>query len=121
MDDYGPMAVYGSEGEVPTMDALTVGTLVITDECVFVDRRGRREFVAWLAGTVRWEEPGRIVGANWHNKVVSLSAGDRVRLGGGTLPEDVRDPDSMTWVAPRNDECLADATFWSNGEIDHWE
>lgn len=108
--EWGPLAVIEFTGN----EARNQGTLMITDECVFLERDGQRELLVWPEDRTRWNDDGTISFATIHDGEVTLRQGDYLVLGGGgsNTDEDKLDgaewADSVDWVHPPADACLVD-------------
>jgi hypothetical protein len=119
---WGPLAVVPPSSGV--MEALTAGTLRITDACVFLEEPGGNiALLVWPADRTAWNaEEQAITLENLDGSAVTLRDGDPVSLGGGgdsvaesgvSGEEWVRQTD---WVAPPAPSCPIDA-HWYVGEI----
>jgi hypothetical protein len=112
--DWGPLAVIDSGG----FDARTEGTLVITDECVFLDTFGERWLLIWHADRTRWDSDREtITFVSIRGEEVTVGNGDYVVLGGGgwSTEEDGVEPqewaETIDWVQGPADECLTDVRW----------
>lgn len=120
---YGPLAVRVPAGVL--YDGVGLGTLVITDECAFLEEEGGgRNLIVWPESPTFWtwddatmEIVSLRVGPDI--RTIRFESGDSVTLGGAdvdpsTLRLILEDTD---WVAPPNEGCMTPTVFFSNGEI----
>jgi hypothetical protein len=113
---WGPLAVARAGGGDT---ARTEGTLVITDTCVFLERRGTRELLVWPVDRTTWN-PGTVSVSfqNPDGEVVTVRSGDRVVLGGGgwSEAEDGLSAEewvaTLDWAAPPAPNCVTEEKFF---------
>lgn len=113
--DWGPLAVIEGTGD----EARNEGTLVVTGECVFLERDGERTLLVWPAAQVRWNaDDDSISFSTLRQGVLALRSGDYVVLGGGGSSADegylsgAAWADSIDWVHRPADACLLDARWF---------
>jgi hypothetical protein len=97
--------------------------LLITDACVYLERRGERMLLFWPADRTRWNEANRaITFSNLDGTVVTVRDRDAVVLGGGGDSEAESGVSGrewvsrMVWVAPPGPSCSADPR-WGVGAM----
>ena len=112
---WGPMAVVTSTGDM----ARNEGTLLITDQCVFLERDGERWLLAWPANRIGWNgEDESIAFTTLSGDHVMLRTGDAVVLAGGgsSAAEDGLDFEdwtaNMDWVQAPDPSCAADLRWF---------
>lgn len=126
---WGPLAVGpASDG---TMDALTVGTIRITDTCVYLEEGGddvaegeagergatNQVLLIWAANWTRWDpDDEAVLYAPFGNAPVRLRDGDRVSLGGGGASADEGGIGQQRWVNPPDPSCPT-GHVWVVGEV----
>jgi hypothetical protein len=104
------------------MQARNEGTLVITDQCVFLERDAQRELLVWPAETA-WSPAKQEIGFRRGNgEVVSIRDGQLVVLGGGTLsltldgPNGEKLPRQIDWVVAPDPTCQVE-TPWLVSDV----
>lgn len=110
--DWGPLASYpvGNGGD----DALTSGTLEITENCVFVTRENERQLLIWPALVTSWDAPSRaIVYQNSDGSIHRLTTGMSVAFGGGSFG----DIGSVDWTSPPQPQCLGVGAWGVNDVV----
>jgi hypothetical protein len=120
---FGPLAVRVPAGVF--YDGVGMGTLVITDNCAFLDEdRGGRQLIVWPESpdTWRWDPAtSEIVslGVGPDIRTRRFASGDSVRLGGATVDSQTQAQmlEDTVWVDPPEDDCMTTTVFFSNGEI----
>jgi hypothetical protein len=95
---------------IPLPAALAVGTIRITDECVFLEHRGDKMLLVWLAYLTSWDPAARtITFRNIDGSLTTVRDGDPVELGGGgESPEEVDAAEwvsTVDWAAPPGPRC----------------
>lgn len=116
-DDWGPLAVVGPQNGV--MEALTQGTLRITDACVYLEEgeSGTETLLIWAANWTRWDaQEQAVLYAPFGDAPVRLHDGDRVSLGGGGASIDEGGVPDRAWVNPPDASCPT-GQVWSVGEV----
>jgi hypothetical protein len=110
---WGPLAVTPGSGAV--MEALAVGTLRITDACVFLEHPdGGTTLLAWPDDRTSWLPDDRaIVLTNLDDRAATFHDGDEVSIGGGAGAASV---EAVEWVAPPSPTCRGDV-IWFVGEF----
>jgi hypothetical protein len=112
---WGPLAVIVTNSG---MQARNEGTLVLTDQCVFLERGGERELLVWPANQTNWspgtaESPFR----RSNGAVMTMRDGQHVVLGGGGSS---RSQDGLAgeewasrieWVAAPDPGCIIDVRW----------
>ena len=97
-DEWGPLAVLRLD---PTGSDLAAaeGQLSISDECVVLDGMT----LVWADSQTTWDDARNLVVFSDPNARVDveLTAGDRIRIGGG----EVGDPPAFPWVAAPDPSC----------------
>lgn len=118
--DWGPLAVDRTDAG---MDALIHGTLVMTDECVFLDERGERVLLVWPSDRTAWDPVARtITFGRPGGGVRTIGEGDTVALGGGGSSTAEGGPaaeewlQTVDWVAPPAPACVTD-TRWFVSDV----
>lgn len=118
---WGPLAVaspYRGAGQ-----ALFVGVLRVTEECVFLEQGNERTLLVWESDRTSWSPETRTISFDAQGGTVTVSDRDHVRLGGGgsAVDEGGLAPDewveSIDWVASPSQSCLTDARF-SVGDVE---
>jgi hypothetical protein len=119
---WGPLAVVPPSDLV--MEARAVGTLHITDTCVFLEEAGDElVLLVWPADRTTWHAATQTITlADLDGSTVTLRDGDRVALGGGGDSEaesGVSGEEWVSrteWVAPPASSCPLDSR-WFVGEM----
>ena len=118
---WGPLAVMHTDGG---MQARNEGTLVLNDQCVFLERGGERVLLLWPANETSWSPAtSEIVFRRVDGDVVTLRDGERVVLGGGSFSTTVdglngeKVPRRIDWVAEPDPGCIADGR-WLVSDVD---
>ena len=100
---WGPLAVLPPQDG---MDTLRLeGTLSITETCVYLESADEIVLLVWHADQVTWSAQPRVITfQNFDGRVVILSDGDRVVIGGSGGGEESGESggafvNRMTWVA----------------------
>lgn len=117
---WGPLAV------IPPQDgtdlSLAVGTLDITETCVYLVWKGEKTMLFWPADRTRWIKEARAISfSNFDGTSVTASDGDAVSvIGGGDSTAESglsgREWASrMTWVAPPDPSCFAEVRWGAGG------
>lgn len=116
----GPLALAENVGGP---EALTSGTLRVTNECVLLNEQGDEALLVWPADRTSWDpESGRIRFELDDARRVELADGDAVTLGGGgaSVTESGRPAEELIsdieWVAEPAASCIRDA-IWSVGNV----
>ena len=117
----GPLAVMRTDFG---MQARNEGTLVVTDECVFLERDGERVLLIWPAGQTTWSAPTQEIQFRRSNgDVIKSRDGQPVVLGGGSFamtvdgPNGEKVPRQVDWVAEPAAACAAEPRWLvSDGE-----
>lgn len=118
---WGPLAVTSADGSGG--QALSQGTLQVTDECVLLDEQGEDVLLVWGAGQVTWNADERSVTIEDADGTVTVADGDEVRLsGGGSSVEEGGDPSEewaagIDWTSEPAPSCLTD-TRWFVGDVE---
>lgn len=107
---WGPLAVMDMSGG---MDALTTGTLRITDTCVVLETAGgESELLVWPADRTRWSAADGTIGFTHAERgQLTLRDGEAISLGGGgdsAAEGGVPGAEwaaSVDWVAPPDPSC----------------
>lgn len=112
---WGPLAVMVTDFG---MQARNEGTLVMTDQCVFLERGGERQFLVWPANETSWLPATKEIAFRRTNgEVVSIRDGQFVVLGGGALsftvdgPNGEKLPRRIDWVVAPDPECVVDVRW----------
>jgi hypothetical protein len=112
---WGPLAVMRTDGG---MAARNEGTLVVNDDCVFLERGGERLLLIWPADETSWSPANaeirfqRSIG-----DIRTMRDGQRVVLGGGEFKTTVDGPNGeklprrIDWIAAPDLACSADASW----------
>ena len=119
--NWGPLAVDDSQ---EAGEALTRGTIHITEDCVILDEDGGGELLlVWPADRTRWDPSSRsITFENFDGAVNTFSDGNHLLFGGGGSSADEGGQpssewvSSIEWVAAPHDACLRDVR-WFVGEV----
>ena len=118
--DWGPLAVIPPQDGTDT--SFTVGTLDITDKCVYLVFRGERTFLFWPSDRTRWIAETRSISfANFDGTFVTASGGDAVSVigGGDSAAESGASgrewASQMAWVAPPDPSCAAEVRWGAGG------
>jgi hypothetical protein len=100
------------------MDARTEGTLVLTQECAFVESHGERALLAWPASQTTWSPATAEVSFRRSNgQVITLRHGQRAVLGGGGSSRAEGGlsaqewADRIDWVAEPDPGCVGDVRW----------
>ena len=108
----GPLAVMRTNFG---MEARNEGTLVVTDECVFLERDGERALLLWPADQTSWSAAtNEIQFRRSDGDVVKKRDGQAVVLGGGAFamtvdgPNGEKVPREVDWVAEPDAACVAE-------------
>jgi hypothetical protein len=121
-----PTSVWGPLAVIPPQDgtdtSFAVGTLDITDKCVYLVSNGKRTFLFWPSDRTRWiAEIRSIRFANYDGTFVTASSGDAVSVMGGgdsTAESGLSGRDwarRMVWVAPPDPSCVAEVRWGAGG------
>lgn len=94
---WGPLAVVGFDtGD----EALTHGTLRITDDCAFLEGAGSSAILVWHDQRTTWRPEAREIAFRNHDgRQVTLRDGDQVSLGGGGDSTLEGDKPAAEWIA----------------------
>jgi hypothetical protein len=117
--EWGPLAVVPNTGGA---EALTAGTLRITELCVWLETAGdEAELLVWPADRTRWDPAmGSIGFANSNGIEVTLRDAEPVWFSGGgdsTAESGVSGEDwaaGLEWVAPPDPSCPMDVRWFVN-------
>jgi len=108
----GPLAVMRTNFG---MQARNEGTLVVTDECVFLERDGERTLLLWPADQTSWSvETNEIQFQRLNGDVIKRGDGQPVVLGGGSFemtvdgPNGEKVPREVDWLAEPDAACAAE-------------
>jgi hypothetical protein len=121
-----PASIWGPLAVIPPQDgtdtSFAVGTLDITDECVYLVSNGKRTFLFWPADRTRWVAETRSISfANFDGTFMTASDGDAVSvIGGGDSAAESglsgREWASrMVWVVPPDPSCVAEVRWGAGG------
>lgn len=117
---WGPLAVIPPQAGSDT--ALAMGTLLITDKCVYLVWKGEKTLLFWPADRTRWIEDERAISfKNYDGSIVTASNGDSVAAGGGgdSAAESgisgKQWASRMVWVAPPDPSCSAEVRWGAGG------
>lgn len=112
---WGPLAVMQTDFG---MAARNEGTLVLTDQCVYLERDGERELLIWPANETSWSPATAEIRFRRSNgDVMTMRDGQRVVLGGGALSLTVdglngqKVARQFDWVAEPDAGCIADVPW----------
>lgn len=120
--EWGPLAVVApSAGQ---MDALAVGTLHISPDCVVLEEaENQMTMLVWPADRTSWDAATRsITFVTFAGQRVTLADGDTVTFGGGGDSTDESGisgeawRNGMEWIAPPADGCPLESR-WSVGDV----
>lgn len=122
---WGPLAVLPPQDGMDTLRA--EGSLRTTDTCVYLEAHGQVYLLFWHADQVTWNEGSRTITFEnfpWNDdgKIVTVSDGDRVVIGGSGGGDEEGGESSeefvsrMDWVAPPASSCSLDP-WWSVGAV----
>jgi hypothetical protein len=118
--EWGPLAVIPPQDGTDT--SFTVGTLDITDKCVYLVANDTRTFLFWPADRTRWNPATRSISfANFDGTFVTASGGDAVSVigGGDSAAESGASgrewASQLAWVAPPDPSCAADVRWGAGG------
>jgi hypothetical protein len=99
-----------------------VGTLLITDKCVYLVWKGEKKLLFWPADRTRWNEEARTISfSNFDGSLVTASDGNSVAVGGGgdSAAESGLSGNQwasrMIWVAPPDPSCSAEVRWGVGG------
>jgi hypothetical protein len=114
-DPWGPLAVTGTNAG---MDARNEGTLVLTEQCAFLERVGERELLVWPANQTSWSPAtAEISFRRSEGQVMTVRHGQRIVLGGGgsSRAEDGLAGEEwasrIDWLVAPDPSCLVDVRF----------
>ncbi|HEV8053264.1 MAG TPA: hypothetical protein VGP30_00385, partial [Candidatus Limnocylindrales bacterium] len=116
-EDWGPLAIVPEPQGFG--DALTSGTLQITDECVLLEAGDELELLVWPADRTTWLAADRVISfENTDGSKNQLRDGDAVSFGGGG--DSTREGgtsaadwvEGIDWVSRPAASCPKDVTFW---------
>ena len=112
VDSLGPLAVMRTNFG---MQARNEGTLVVTNECVFLERDGERTLLLWPADQTSWSvETKKIRFRRSNDEVIARGDGEPIVLGGGAFemtvdgPNGEKVPREVDWTAEPNAACAAE-------------
>jgi hypothetical protein len=118
--EWGPLAVIPPQDGTDT--SFTVGTLDITDKCVYLVFHGEKTFLFWPSDRTRWIAETRSISfANFDGTFVTASRGDAVSIMGGgdsTAESGLSGKQwasRMIWVAPPDPSCAAEVRWGAGG------
>lgn len=121
LEEWGPLAVVLPQGGADT--ARAEGTLLITDECTYLEWRGAVTLLVWPADRTRWNAETRaITFQNFDRSLHTARHGDHIVLGGSG---DIEAESGISgeewvgrtpWVARPAASCSLDAR-WSVGAL----
>lgn len=118
---WGPLAVVPGGGS--GNEALIIGTLRVTDDCVFVEERGDDVLLVWPADRTTWnDEEKSIEFLQSSGESIHLAHGDQVRISGGgsSVDEGGLEADdwlaSIQWTSEPPGPCVKD-TRWFVGDL----
>ena len=108
----GPLAVMRTDFG---MQARNEGTLVVTEECVFLERDGERTLLLWPADQTSWSaETNEIQFRRSNGDVIKRGDGQPVVMAGGSFdmtvdgPNGEKVPREVSWVAEPDAACAAE-------------
>ena len=108
----GPLAVIRTDFG---MEARNEGMLVVTGECVFLERDGERTLLLWPADQTSWSaETDEIRFRRLSGDVIKMRDGQPIVLGGGAFdmtvdgPNGEKVPREVDWVAEPDAACAAE-------------
>ncbi len=114
-DPWGPLAVTATNAG---MDARNEGTLVLTEQCAFLERAGERELLVWPANQTSWSPAtAEISFRRSDGQVVAMRHGQRIVIGGGgsSRAEDGLAGEEwasrIDWLVVPDPSCLVDVRF----------
>jgi hypothetical protein len=117
---WGPLAVIPPQDGSDT--SLAMGTLLITDECVYLVFRGGKTLLFWPADRTTWIDDRRAISfANFDGTLMTASDGDAVAVGGGgdSAAESGLSgkqwASRMLWIAPPDPSCSAEVRWGVGG------
>jgi hypothetical protein len=122
-----PESVWGPLAVIPPQDGsdtgLAVGTLDITDTCVYlVQQGGDKMLLFWPGDRTRWIEAVRAISfSNFDGTVVTAADGDAVAVMGGGDRTDESGVSGrewarqMVWVVPPDPSCSAEVRWGAGG------
>jgi hypothetical protein len=112
---WGPLAVTPTNAG---MAARNEGTLVLTEQCTFLERAGERELLVWPANQTSWSPAtAEISFRRSEGQVMTMRHGQRIVLGGGgsSRAEDGLDGEEwasrIDWLVAPDPGCLVDVRF----------
>lgn len=115
---WGPLAVIPPPGGYE--EALTHGTLHVTDECVLLEDQGDDVLLVWPADRTTWNPDARTVTfENPNGATVTIEGGDELAAGGGGSGVDVSNEEYVSrrdWISPPEPSCVTDTT-WGVGVV----
>lgn len=113
---WGPLAVVAGGGDGD--EALIEGIIDISPGCVVLLERGERVLLVWPDSLTAWDAANETISfATGQLGLVSLGAGDKVRMSGGGSSASEGGPGaaaflaSINWIAPPPLACVTD-TRW---------
>jgi hypothetical protein len=114
-DPWGPLAVTGTNAG---MQARSEGTLVLTEQCAFLERAGERELLVWPANQTSWSPAtAEISFRRSEGQVMTVRHGQPIVLGGGgsSRAEDGLAGEEwasrIDWIVAPDPGCLVDVRF----------
>jgi hypothetical protein len=121
-----PESVWGPLAVIPPQDGsdtgLAVGTLDITETCVYLVQHGQKTLLFWPADRTRWIKKLRAISfSNFDGTVVTAADGDGVSIMGGGDRTDESGVSGrewarqMVWVAPPDPSCFAEVRWGAGG------